>query len=98
MTDLKNLFTIDDAPPSKWHEKFFDIYSWSTAELHISNSTVAQVIAKFIARLTRRIREWWISLGKFRQRHAAKSQTLEDFFTSNLLGTFSLSTKDHFAL
>ena len=98
VTNLKHLFTIDDAPPSKWHEKFFDIYSWCTIELHVPNSTVAQVIAKFIARLTRRIREWWISLGKFRQRHAAKSQTLEDFFTSNLLGTFSLSTKDHFAL
>ena len=98
MTDLKNLFTIDDAPPSKWHEKFFDIYSWCTIELHVLNSAIAQVIAKFNARLTRRIREWWISLGKFCQRHATKSQTLEDFFTSNLLGTFSLSTKDHFAL
>ena len=49
--------------------------------LHVPNSTVAQVIAKFIARLTRRLREWWISLGEFRQRHAAQSQTLEDFFT-----------------
>ena len=27
MTDLKHLFTIDDAPPSMWHEKFFDMYS-----------------------------------------------------------------------
>ena len=81
MIDLKHLYTIDDAPPSKWHEKFFDMYSWCTAELHVPNSTVAQVIAKFIARLTRRLREWWISLGEFRQRHAAQSQTLEDFFT-----------------
>ena len=32
MTDLKHLFTIDDAPPSKWHEKFFDMYSWCTVE------------------------------------------------------------------
>ena len=31
MTDLKHLFTIDDAPPSKWHENFFDMYSWCTA-------------------------------------------------------------------
>ena len=30
MIDLKHLFTIDDAPPSKWHEKFFDMYSWCT--------------------------------------------------------------------
>lgn len=27
MTDLKHLFTIDDAPSSKWHEKFFDMNS-----------------------------------------------------------------------
>ena len=25
MIDSKHLFTIDDAPPSKWHEKFFDM-------------------------------------------------------------------------
>ena len=81
MIDLKHLFTIDDAPPSQWHEKFFDMYSWCTTELYVPNSTVAQVIAKFIARLTGRIREWWISLGEFRQRHVAQSQTLEDFFT-----------------
>ena len=81
MTDLKHLFTIDDAPPSKWHENFFDMYSWCTAELHVLNSTIAEVIAKFITRLTGRIREWWISVGEFRQRYAAQSQTLEDFFT-----------------
>ena len=81
MTDLKHLFTIDDAPPSKWHENFFDMYSWCTAELHVLNSTIAEVIAKFITRLTGRIREWWISVGEFRQRYATQSQTLEDFFT-----------------
>ena len=65
MTDSKHLFTIDDAPPSKWHEKFFDMYSWFTTELHIPNSTIAQEIAKFVARLIGRLREWWISLGEF---------------------------------
>ena len=81
MTDLKHLFIIDDAPPSKWHEKFFDMYSQCIAELYVPNSTDAQVIAKFIARLTGRIREWWISLREFRQRRATQSQKLEDFFT-----------------
>ena len=41
MTDLKHLFTIDDAPPSMWHEKFFDMYSWCTTKLHAPNSTAA---------------------------------------------------------
>ena len=57
------------------------MYSWCTAKLQAPNSTVAHVIAKFVARLIRRIREWWINLGEFQQRQAAQSKTLEDFFT-----------------
>ena len=40
-----------------------------------------QIIAKFVARITRRLRDWWINLGEYRQRQAAQSNTLEDFFT-----------------
>ena len=40
-----------------------------------------QIIAKFVARITGRLREWWINLGEYRQRQAAQSNTLEDFFT-----------------
>ena len=56
------------------------MYSWCTAKLQTPNSTITQVIAEFITRLTRRIREWWINLGQFWQRQAAQSQTLEEFF------------------
>ena len=79
--DSKHLFTIDNAPSSKWHNEFFNMYSWCTAELQALNSIVAQVIAKFVARLTGRLREWWINLGEFRQRQVAQCKTLEDFFT-----------------
>ena len=30
---------------------------------------------------TGRLREWWINLGEYKQRQAAQSNTLEDFFT-----------------
>ena len=75
------MFTIDDVPTSKWHESFFDMYSWCTIELQTLNSIIAQVIAMFIARLKGRIREWSIALGEFRQRHTVQSQSLEEFFT-----------------
>lgn len=65
ITDLKHLFTIDDVPTSKSHASFFDMYSWCTVELQTPNSTIAQVIVKFIARLIGRIRERWIALGEF---------------------------------
>jgi len=59
-TDSKHLFTIENIPPSKWHDEFLTCFH------------VAQVIAKFVARLTGRIREWWINLGEFRQGQAAQ--------------------------
>ena len=80
-TYSKHLFTVDNAPPSKWHDEIFIMYSWCTVELQALNSTVAQVIAKFVARLTGRLREWWINLGEFQQIQVAQCKTLEDFFT-----------------
>ena len=80
-TDSKHLFTIDNVPPSKWHDEIFNMYSWCTAELQAPNSVVAHIIAKFVVRLTGRIRKWWINLGERRQRQAAQSKTLEDIFT-----------------
>ena len=56
-TYSKHLFTVDNNPPSKWHDEIFIMYSWCTVELQALNSTVAQVIAKFVARLTGRLRE-----------------------------------------
>ena len=31
--ESKHLFTIDNVPPSKWHEEFFNMYSQCTVEL-----------------------------------------------------------------
>ena len=32
-TDSKNLFTLNNAPPSRWHDEIFSMYSWCIAEL-----------------------------------------------------------------
>ena len=57
------------------------MYSWCIAELQAPNSTMSQIIAKFMARITGRLKEWWINLGEYKQRQAAQCNTLEDFFT-----------------
>ena len=56
-TDSKHLFTLDNVPPSQWHDEFFNMYSWCIAELQAPNATVSQIIAKFVARITVRLRE-----------------------------------------
>ena len=78
-TDSKHLFTLDNAPFSRWHDEIFSLYSWCIAELQAPNATVSQIIAKFVVRITGRLREWWINLEEYRQRQAAQCNTLEDF-------------------
>ena len=80
-TDSKHLFTLDNAPPSRWHDEIFSMYSWCITELQAPNATVTLIITKFMARIIGRLREWWINLGEYRQRQAAQCNTLEDFFT-----------------
>ena len=64
-TDSKHLFTLDNVPPSKWHDEFFNMNSWCIAEFQAPNATVSQIIAKFVARITGRLQEWWINLGEY---------------------------------
>ena len=80
-TDLKHLFTLDNVPHSRWHDEIFSLYSWCIAELQALNAIVSQIIAKFVVRITGRLREWWINLGEYRQRQVAQCNTLEDFVT-----------------
>jgi len=30
--DSKHLFTLNNVPPSRWHDEFFNMYSWCIAE------------------------------------------------------------------
>ena len=72
------------------------MYSWYIAELQAPNATVSQIIAKFVARITGRLREWWINLGEYKQRQLAQCNTLEDFFTivhNEFLGSVTHYTK-----
>ena len=80
-TYSKHLFTVDNAPPSRWHDEIFNMYSWCIAELQAPNATIVQIIARFVARVTGRLKEWWINLGEYKQRQATQCNTLEDFFT-----------------
>ena len=35
--DSKHLFMLDNVPPSKWHDEFFNMYSWCIAEFQALN-------------------------------------------------------------
>lgn len=60
-------FTLDKVPPSEWRDKIFEMHAWCTSELLQPGATVASVINKFVTKLHGRLRQWWISLGEYRQ-------------------------------
>ena len=54
-TDSKHLFTLDNVPPSRWHDEFFNLYSWCIVEFQAPNAIVSQIITKFFARIIGRL-------------------------------------------
>ncbi|GJX60433.1 putative reverse transcriptase domain, viral movement protein [Tanacetum coccineum] len=64
-SDIKQYFTFDDVPPSKWRERSIEMLTWCTAELQYY--TIDVVIKRFLTRLQGRLRDWYHSLGEYRQ-------------------------------
>lgn len=59
------MFTLNNIPPSKWHERFLSITSWLQVDSQFYD--IITVIWWFLSRLEGRLTEWYVSLGKYRQ-------------------------------
>nr|GEW78744.1 putative reverse transcriptase domain, viral movement protein [Tanacetum cinerariifolium] len=59
-SDIKQYFTFDDVPPSKWRERSIEMLSWCTAKLQYY--TIDVVIKRFLTRLQGRLRDCYHSL------------------------------------
>nr|GEU71517.1 zinc finger, CCHC-type, viral movement protein [Tanacetum cinerariifolium] len=64
-SDIKQYFTFDDVPPSKWRERSIEMLNCCTAELQYY--TIDVVIKMFLTRLQGRLRDWYHSLGEYHQ-------------------------------
>nr|GEV35242.1 zinc finger, CCHC-type, viral movement protein [Tanacetum cinerariifolium] len=62
-SEIKQYFTFDDLPPSKWHERRIEMLTWCTAELQYY--TIDVVIKRFLTRFQGRLRDWYHSLGEY---------------------------------
>ncbi|KAL2534384.1 putative zinc finger protein [Abeliophyllum distichum] len=70
-------FTLDDILPIKWRNMFQEMQVWCSAELQKSLMTHTAVIKSFLARLTGFLRDWYDSLGEYRQLQYLNSPTVE---------------------
>ncbi|GJS84976.1 putative reverse transcriptase domain, viral movement protein [Tanacetum coccineum] len=74
-SDIKQYFTFADVPPSKWRERSIEMLMWCTAELQYY--TIDVVIKRFLTRLQGRLKDWYHSLGEYRQHQIQQSIYLE---------------------
>ncbi|GJX59957.1 hypothetical protein Tco_0291347 [Tanacetum coccineum] len=78
-SDIKQYFTFDDVPPSKWRERSIKMLTWCTTE--VQYYTIDVVIRRFLTRLQGRLRDWYYSLGEYRQLQIQQSISPEAFMS-----------------
>ncbi|KAJ4903026.1 hypothetical protein Rs2_16977 [Raphanus sativus] len=59
------VFTFDDIPFDKWNDRLDEFHAWMNSEA--ITSPLHLVIQQFTARLSGALKEWWNSLGEYRQ-------------------------------
>ncbi|KAJ0888866.1 putative viral movement protein [Helianthus annuus] len=91
-TDSKQQFTFDDVLPAKWRDRSIEMLTWCTAELQYYS--IDMVIKRFLARCQGRLRDWYVSLGEYRQTNILNSKTPEEFI-NNIFYEFIGNPVDH---
>uniref|UniRef100_A0A251TWY6 Putative zinc finger, CCHC-type n=1 Tax=Helianthus annuus TaxID=4232 RepID=A0A251TWY6_HELAN len=91
-TDSKQQFTFDDVLPAKWRDRSIEMLTWCTAELQYYS--IDMVIKRFLARCQGRLRDWYVSLGEYRQTNILNSKTPEEFI-NNIYYEFIGNPVDH---
>ncbi|PWA40491.1 zinc finger, CCHC-type [Artemisia annua] len=76
-SDIKQYFTFDDIPPSKWRERSIEMLTWCTVKMQYYS--IDTVIKRFVTRLQGRLRDWYQSLGEYRQLQLQQSNSPEEF-------------------
>ncbi|KAF5791955.1 hypothetical protein HanRHA438_Chr09g0412451 [Helianthus annuus] len=79
-TDSKQQFTFDEIPLAKWRDRSIEILTWCTVELQYYS--IDMVIRRFLARCQGRLRDWYISLGEYRQTNILKSKNPEEIINA----------------
>ncbi|ESQ51075.1 hypothetical protein EUTSA_v10023188mg, partial [Eutrema salsugineum] len=95
-TDSHSGFSFDNVPPSKWRDKIYEMHAWLTEQLLNPGDTLPTVIDKLISKFHGRLRQWWISLGDYRQLQIRQSQSV-DTVIGHIHNKF-LGTWDHYTI
>ncbi|ESQ44532.1 hypothetical protein EUTSA_v10003477mg, partial [Eutrema salsugineum] len=76
-TDSHSGFSFDNVPPSKWRDKIYEMLAWLTEQLLNPGATLPTVIDKLISKFHGRLRQWWTSLGDYRELQIRQSHSVD---------------------
>ncbi|KAH9680076.1 hypothetical protein KPL71_026409 [Citrus sinensis] len=60
-------FTFDDLPSHKWHDRLNEMSAWIDLQMLRPGATTQSVLREFATRFTGALRDWFDSLGQYRQ-------------------------------
>ena len=70
-------FTFDDIPRIKWPAIFQEFSAWIDVQMFRTGATTQTVLKEFNSHFTRSLRDWFESLGPYRQLQVIQAQILE---------------------
>ena len=79
LPDHIQTFTLDNAPPHQWRDKFLEFHSWLTAVQLDQKYPLPQLFQVFASRMQGRLRDYWIALGEYRQLMYYNSESIDQF-------------------
>lgn len=66
-TDPHNGFSFYTVLPAKWRDKIYEMHAWITEQMLNPGASLLAIIDKMVSKFQGRLRQWWISLGQYRQ-------------------------------
>ncbi|KAH9671284.1 hypothetical protein KPL70_017310 [Citrus sinensis] len=81
-------FTFDDLPPARWRERLQELFAWLDLQMVKPDAELSTVLKEFVSRFTGSLRDWFDSLGQYRQllylQHPTVSAALMDIHSQFL--------------
>ena len=95
-------FTFDDIPSSKWRDRLNEMSAWIDLQMLRLGVTTESVLREFTTRFTGALRDWFDSLGRYRQSQfvdlpevSSALAVLHDQFLGDPSAVFEAARRDY---
>ena len=96
-------FTFDDLPSHKWRDRLNEMFAWIDLQILRPGATTQSVLREFATRFTGALRDWFDSLGQYRQfvdllEVSSALAVLHDQFLGDPAAVFKAARRDYLSM